>query len=49
MSVLGGLASSLWLRILAIAERRLPALTRLRQPESLPILLNRWRLPTFRI
>ena len=44
MSVLGGLASSLWLRILAIAERRLPALTRLRQPESLPILLNRRRI-----
>ncbi|MCK7594825.1 DUF58 domain-containing protein [Pseudomarimonas salicorniae] len=31
-------------RALAIAERRLPALTRLKQPEALPILLHRRRL-----
>ncbi len=31
-------------RVLALAERRLPALTRLRQPESLPILLHRRRI-----
>jgi len=31
-------------RILAIAERRLPALTRLKQPEALPIRLHRHRI-----
>src|SRR5262249_33344975 len=32
------------LRALAYAERRLPALTRLRKPESLPIRLDRRRI-----
>jgi uncharacterized protein (DUF58 family) len=31
-------------RLLAIAERRLPALTRLKQPEALPIALHRQRI-----
>lgn len=44
MNVLRRTIHTLWLRILALAERRLPALTRLRQPESLPILLNRRRI-----
>lgn len=35
-----------WSRLQALAERRLPALTRLRQPESLPIVLHRRRLYT---
>lgn len=33
-----------WPRLLAIAERRLPALTRLKQPEPLPIRLHRHRI-----
>lgn len=33
-----------WLRLLAAAERRLPALTRLRQSEPLPITLDRRRI-----
>lgn len=32
------------MRLLALAERRLPALTRLRQPEALPIRLDRRRI-----
>src|SRR6478736_4189137 len=31
-------------RVLAVAERRLPALTRLKQPEALPIRLHRHRI-----
>ena len=31
-------------RLLALAERRLPALTRLKQPETLPIRLDRHRI-----
>lgn len=34
----------LWARLLGIAERRLPALTRLKQPETLPLVLNRHRI-----
>ncbi|MCB1552205.1 MAG: DUF58 domain-containing protein [Xanthomonadales bacterium] len=34
----------LWSRLLAVAERRLPALTRLKQPEALPLVLNRHRI-----
>lgn len=33
-----------WPRIVAFAERRLPALTRLKQPESLPVQLDRRRI-----
>ncbi len=44
MSVIGVSIASVRLRLLAIAERRLPALTRLRAPESLPILLHRRRI-----
>ncbi|HZP66918.1 MAG TPA: DUF58 domain-containing protein [Rudaea sp.] len=33
-----------WSRLLEAAERRLPALTRLKQPEPLPILLHRRRI-----
>src|SRR5437660_12618223 len=33
-----------WSRILEYAERRLPALTRLKRPETLPILLDRRRI-----
>jgi uncharacterized protein (DUF58 family) len=36
--------ASLWSRLLEYAERRLPALTRLKRAESLPILLNRHRI-----
>lgn len=35
---------SVWQRVLAMAERRLPALTRLRQPEGLPVTLSRRRI-----
>jgi len=37
-------AASRWSRILEYAERRLPALTRLKRPETLPILLDRRRI-----
>lgn len=37
-------ATSLRSRVLEYAERRLPALTRLKRPESLPILLDRHRI-----
>lgn len=50
MSALRGAIGNLWLRMRAVAEHRLPALTRLRQLESLPIQLNRRRiyvLPSF--
>ncbi len=50
MSTPGPAALSLAQRLLAVAERRLPALTRLRAPEALPIRLHRRRiyvLPTF--
>ena len=33
-----------WPRVVAFAERRLPALTRLKQPETLPIKLDRRRI-----
>ncbi|MEO8801824.1 MAG: DUF58 domain-containing protein [Rudaea sp.] len=33
-----------WPRVVAFAERRLPALTRLKQPEALPIRLDRRRI-----
>ena len=33
-----------WSKLLEYAERRLPALTRLKRPETLPILLNRHRI-----
>jgi uncharacterized protein (DUF58 family) len=33
-----------WSRLLELAERRLPALTRLKRAEALPILLNRHRI-----
>lgn len=36
--------AGLHLRLLAAAERRLPALTRLRRPEALPIVLDRRRI-----
>jgi uncharacterized protein (DUF58 family) len=36
--------ASLRTRVLAAAERRLPALTRLRKPEALPVLLDRRRI-----
>lgn len=39
-----GLASRLWAWLQGQAERRLPALTRLRQPEDLPILIHRRRI-----
>jgi uncharacterized protein (DUF58 family) len=35
---------TLWSRLLEFAERRLPALTRLKRPEALPILLDRRRI-----
>jgi len=35
---------SRWSKLLQIAERRLPALTRLKAPETLPILLHRRRI-----
>ena len=35
---------SRWSKLLQIAERRLPALTRLKAPEALPILLHRRRI-----
>ncbi len=44
MSGIGAMTASLRLRILAIAERRLPALTRLRAIESLPVRLHRRRI-----
>ena len=44
MNAIGVSIASLRHRLLAIAERRLPALTRLRAPESLPILLHRRRI-----
>ena len=44
MSAIGVSIASLRQRLLAIAERRLPALTRLRAVESLPILLHRRRI-----
>ena len=50
MSGIGAMTASLRLRVLAIAERRLPALTRLRAIEALPIRLHRRRiyvLPSF--
>lgn len=37
-------SASRWPRLLEFAERRLPALTRLKQPEPLPILLDRHRI-----
>jgi uncharacterized protein (DUF58 family) len=39
-----GLIALRWSRLLALAERRLPALTRLKQIETLPILLHRRRI-----
>ncbi|MGH8122583.1 MAG: DUF58 domain-containing protein, partial [Rudaea sp.] len=33
-----------WSNLLILAERRLPALTRLKQPETLPIVLDRHRI-----
>ena len=33
-----------WSKLLQVAERRLPALTRLKEPEALPILLHRRRI-----
>jgi uncharacterized protein (DUF58 family) len=39
-----GVIAARWSRLLEFAERRLPALTRLKQAESLPILLNRHRI-----
>jgi uncharacterized protein (DUF58 family) len=39
-----GAIAAHWSRLLEFAERRLPALTRLKQAESLPILLNRHRI-----
>lgn len=44
MSALSGEKIPLWQRILALAERRLPALTRLRAVEDLPIRLHRRRI-----
>lgn len=44
MSGIGAMIASLRTRTLAIAERRLPALTRLRAIESLPIGLHRRRI-----
>jgi uncharacterized protein (DUF58 family) len=41
---LQGTLASRWTRLLEIAERRLPALTRLKQSEKLPILLHRRRI-----
>ena len=37
-------AAARWSKLLQIAERRLPALTRLKAPEALPILLHRRRI-----
>lgn len=39
-----GAIASHWSRLLEFAERRLPALTRLKQAEPLPILINRHRI-----
>jgi uncharacterized protein (DUF58 family) len=39
-----GVIAAQWSRLLEFAERRLPALTRLKQAEPLPILLNRHRI-----
>jgi uncharacterized protein (DUF58 family) len=39
-----GVIAAQWSRLLELAERRLPALTRLKQAEPLPILLNRHRI-----
>jgi uncharacterized protein (DUF58 family) len=39
-----GTAASRWVRLLQIAERRLPALTRLKNSEALPIVLDRRRI-----
>jgi len=39
-----GAGASTWSRLLEIAERRLPALTRLKRVEELPIRLNRHRI-----
>jgi uncharacterized protein (DUF58 family) len=39
-----GAIAAQWSRLLEFAERRLPALTRLKQAESLPVLLNRHRI-----
>ena len=44
MSAFGAILVSLRSRLLALAERRLPALTRLRAAESLPLVLHRRRL-----
>jgi uncharacterized protein (DUF58 family) len=44
VNALSGTFVPLWSRLLATAERRLPALTRLRQTESLPIALHRRRI-----
>jgi uncharacterized protein (DUF58 family) len=41
---LSGAVAPWWSRMLAVAERRLPALTRLKQPEPLPIRLHRHRI-----
>ena len=43
MSVRSAVASR-WSQLLEVAERRLPALTRLKQAETLPILLHRHRI-----
>ena len=44
MSALGARFQSTWQGLLAVAERRLPALTRLRAAEALPIRLHRRRI-----
>lgn len=44
MNAAGAPAASLRMRVLAMAERRLPALTRLRDREPLPIHLHRRRI-----
>ena len=41
---LHGAIATRWTQLLELAERRLPALTRLKQAESLPILLHRRRI-----
>ena len=41
---LSGAVAPWWSRLLAVAERRLPALTRLKQVEALPIRLHRHRI-----
>ena len=40
----GSATATRWPRLLAFAERRLPALTRLKQVEALPIVLDRHRI-----